>query len=158
MRFIRLSLAFAGIFLALSCGSGGAADTPPSSAMKNGSVGTTPAAAAADVDVVYYFMTAQRCPSCMKIEAYTKEVVERDFGDALGKGRMVWRMVNVDTPENNHFVKDYGLYTKSVVLVKIRGGKQVGWKNLDKVWTLLGNKDAFQKYIAEEMKEFVGKT
>mgnify|MGYP007070739912 CR=1 FL=1 len=31
----------------------------------------------ANIDIVYYFMTTQRCPSCMKIESYTKEAVEK---------------------------------------------------------------------------------
>ena len=110
----------------------------------------------ANADIVYYFMTSQRCPSCMKIEAYTKEAVARTFADALKKGGVVWRMVNVDRPENNHFVKDYQLYTKSVVLVRIRGGKQTGWKNLDKIWTLLSDKAAFQSYVVKEMKAFLG--
>lgn len=111
----------------------------------------------ANVDIVYYFMTTQRCPSCMKIEAFTKETVETKFTEALKKGRMIWRMVNVDLPENQHFIKDYQLYTKSVVLVKIRNGKQVEWKNLDKVWTLLQKKSDFQTYILKEVQAFTGK-
>lgn len=113
--------------------------------------------AAANVDIVYYFMTTQRCPSCMKIEAFTKETVQTKFGGALKKGGMVWKMVNVDLPENRHFIKDYQLYTKSVVLVKMRNGKQVEWKNLDRVWTLLGNKESFQAYIFKEVTAFTGK-
>lgn len=112
---------------------------------------------AADVDIVYYFMTTQRCPSCMRIETFTRETVQTKFGDALAEGRILWRMVNVDHPENEHFVKDYQLYTKSVVLVKIRKGKQVEWKNLDRVWQLLQSKSAFQTYIADEVKTFVEK-
>ncbi len=115
------------------------------------------AATAANVDIVYYFMTTQRCPSCMKIEAFTKETVQTKFGGALKKGGMVWKMVNVDLPENSHFIKDYQLYTKSVVLVKMRNGKQVEWKNLDRVWTLLGNKESFQTYIFKEVTAFTGK-
>jgi len=109
------------------------------------------------VDIVYYFMTAQRCPSCLKIESYTKEAVEKNFADDLNNGRLVWRMLAVDNPENYHFVRDYQLYTKSVVLVKIREGKQISWKNLEKVWYLLDDKDAFEGYITDEVKSFVEK-
>ena len=111
----------------------------------------------ANVVVVYYFMTTQRCPSCRAIEAYTKEAIEKGFTDALKKRDMVWRMVNVGDSGNAHFIKDYQLYTKSVVLVKIRDGKQVSWKNLDKVWALLGDQKTFMAYIVDEVKSFTEK-
>jgi hypothetical protein len=79
------------------------------------------------------------------------------FADALKRGSMVWRMVNVDQPANQHFIKDYELYTKSVVLVKMRDGKQAAWKNLDRVWELLNDQAAFQKYVTDEVKQFVEK-
>ncbi len=111
----------------------------------------------ANVVVVYYFMTTQRCPSCRAIEAYTKEAIEKGFADALKKRDMVCRMVNVEDSGNAHFIKDYQLYTKSVVLVKIRDGKQVSWKNLDKVWALLGDQKTFMAYIVDEVKSFTEK-
>ena len=110
----------------------------------------------ADVDVVYYFMTSQRCPSCMKIEAFTREAVEQNFSEKLAEKDLVWKIVKVDEPQNRHFIQDYQLYTKSVVLVRYRDGKQVEWKNLDKVWNLLGDKVAFQDYITGEVKAFIG--
>ena len=109
----------------------------------------------ADVDVVYYFMTSQRCPSCMKIEAFTKEAVEKNFSEKLADKDLVWKIVKVDELQNRHFIQDYQLYTKSVVLVRYRDGKQVEWKNLDKVWNLLGDKVAFQDYIIDEVKAFI---
>ena len=112
----------------------------------------------ADVDIVYYFMTTQRCPSCMKIETYAKEAVERDFAAKLADGTMIWKMVKVDETANRHFIQDYQLYTKSVVLVRYRDGKQVAWKNLDEVWNLLGDKTAFQNYVVDEVNAFFGES
>jgi hypothetical protein len=42
------------------------------------------------------------------------------------------------------------------VLVKISGGKQVKWKNLEKIWERVGDKDAFVKYIQDEIREYLG--
>jgi len=109
----------------------------------------------ADMDVVYYFMTAQRCPSCMKIESFTEEVVLERYGEKLANDVMMWKMVSVDEPQNRHFIQDYQLYTKSVVLVRYRDGTQVAWKNLDQVWNLLSNKVAFQDYIVREVDAFI---
>ena len=108
-----------------------------------------------NVDVVYYFMTAQRCQSCMKIEAYAKQAVEQNFAGELEKNELAWRIIDVDEPANRHFIVDYELFTKSVVLVKYRNGIQVDWKNLDKVWSLLGDETAFRQYIADEVKAFL---
>jgi hypothetical protein len=147
-------LGMAGMLLTASCGKSGESDKPSDTPAETQSNTIMPQA---NVDIVYYFMTTQRCANCMKIETWTKEAVEKGFPEPLKSGKMVWRMVNLDESANNHFIKDYGLFTKSVVLVKMREGKQAEWKNLDRVWELLTDQAAFQKYIADEVKQFVEK-
>ena len=105
--------------------------------------------------IVYYFHGNFRCPSCRKIEAYAKESVETNFKDKIDGGVIEWRLVNIDEPENKHFVQDYQLITRSVVVSEIINGRQVSWKNLDKVWDLLGNKDAFLAYIRDEVTQIL---
>jgi hypothetical protein len=105
--------------------------------------------------VVYYFHTTYRCESCRKIEAYTREAVESFFAADLEQGRVVWKLVNTDEKPNKHFIKDYQLYTKSVVLSEVIGGKQQRWKNLPKVWELLGDKPGFLLYIQEETGDYL---
>jgi hypothetical protein len=101
--------------------------------------------------IVYYFHGTARCPTCMNLEAYTHEAVEEMFGDLLKSGRVEWRVVNTDEAANTHFRKDYALEGKSVVLVNLQGSKQLTFKNLDKIWDLVGKKDEFKKYIAAEV-------
>ncbi|UCD30140.1 MAG: hypothetical protein JSV03_06630, partial [Planctomycetota bacterium] len=79
-----------------------------------------------------------------------------DFVAALQEGRLEWRAVNIDLAGNEHFEEDFKLQHQSVVLVKIANHKTTGWKNLAKVWDLLDNKEAFQKYISKEVSEFIG--
>lgn len=105
-----------------------------------------------DKIIVYYFHGNARCPSCMKIEKFTSRSVEENFADDLKKGVVEWKVVNVDEPKNQHFVKDYQLVTKSVVLSMMKGGKEIGWKNLDKVWDLIGNEGDFKKYVKDGVK------
>jgi hypothetical protein len=108
--------------------------------------------------IAYYFHTTYRCPSCRTIEAYAKEAIETGFVDDLENDRLVWRVVNVEETGNEHFVNEYELFTKSVVLVAERSGKQVAWKNLSKVWELLGDKDEFIRYIQTETLIFLSRT
>jgi|GEM_PF-1149806 len=102
--------------------------------------------------IVYYFYTTARCPSCHKIETYTKEAIHSAFADELKNKSMVWKMINTDEAANEHFLEDYKLFTKSVILADAKTGT---WKNLDKVWELLGSEESFKKYIVEETKAFL---
>jgi len=100
--------------------------------------------------IMYYFHGNIRCSNCHKIETYTKEAYSK-----IKSKNLELRIVNIDKPQNQHFVKDYGLYTKSVVLSKVSNGKQVKWQNLDKIWVLLGDKEKFENYITKEVKSYL---
>jgi len=111
----------------------------------------------ASVVVAYYFHGTRRCVTCKKLEAYSKEAIEAGFAEQLESGAIQWKPVNVDEEGNEHFTKDYQLYTKSVILSEMRGDKEVKWKNLDKIWTLVrGDKEAYLKYIQDEVTAFMG--
>lgn len=105
--------------------------------------------------VAYYFHGNYRCASCKAIEAYTKEALELYFSDEIASGKLELRVVNVEEKGNEHFVNDYKLYTKSVVLSKVEGGKEVSYKNLEGVWQYLRNKQQFFDYIKKETEAFI---
>lgn len=105
--------------------------------------------------IATYFHTSYRCASCMKIEAYTTEAIMAGFANELKDGRLVWRVVNVEEKGNEHFVEEYKLFTKSVILVDEVDGKQRAWKNLPKVWELLGDKERFVRYIRSETSAYL---
>jgi hypothetical protein len=86
-----------------------------------------------------------------------KEAIETGFAGPLKAGRLEWREVNIDEPGQEHFVKDFQLTTRSVVLERNQGGKRQDWKNLARIWELIrGEKDGFVKYIQDETKAFLG--
>lgn len=105
--------------------------------------------------IVYYFHGNRRCASCIKIENYTHAAVEENFASRLKDSSIVWKLVNTDDEANKHFLADYELYTKSVVLSKIVDGKETAWKHLDKVWEMLDDEAEFKKYIATELEAFL---
>jgi hypothetical protein len=109
-----------------------------------------------DKIIVYYFHGMARCSNCRKFEAYTQETIQRDFQDALSQGRLEWKIINVDEPANGHFINDYRLFTRTLVVAKMREGKQVEWKNLQRIWELVGNKDAFIDYVRTEVAAYLG--
>ena len=107
--------------------------------------------------IAYYFHTDYRCSTCMKIEAYSKEAIEKGFPEELKNGTLEMRVVNYEKPENQHFMQDYKLVSKSLVLVSMVNGKQTEWTNLKLVWQLTGRKDAFLNYVRKEVRSYLAK-
>jgi hypothetical protein len=106
--------------------------------------------------VAYYFHGNTRCATCRAIESYAKEAIEGGFPNALKKGRLEFKALNVEEPQNEHFVQDYQLSASSLVLARFEKGKQRDWKNLQLVWELVRDHDAFVIYVQEETKSFLG--
>ncbi len=105
--------------------------------------------------VVYYFHGDMRCPTCHKLESYAKEALETYFAEELSSNDIVWQAVNVDKPENRHFIQDYKLVTKSVVISETVNGKEIKWKNLEQIWQLVRNKESYLNYIRESVSTFL---
>jgi hypothetical protein len=106
--------------------------------------------------IAYYFHRTRRCVSCLTIERYSAEAIQNGFGEQLKKGRLEWRPVNVEEEGNEHFEEDFALYSQSLILVEIKDGKQGRWKNLEKIWELMNDKESFTKYVQDEIREYVG--
>ncbi len=79
---------------------------------------------------VYYFHTSYRCTNCKHFDNWTKDVVENRFASLADT--LNYQTFNVEEKENKHFVEDYGLVTKSVILSAVDAdGKELDWKNLE---------------------------
>jgi hypothetical protein len=105
--------------------------------------------------VAYYFHTTARCTSCLTIEKWTAEAIQTAFATELTDGTLTWRVVDVEEAANTHFIEDYQLVSKSVVLVRYTNGKPGKWENLQKVWQLLGDQTVFQDYIKSSTRSFL---
>ena len=105
--------------------------------------------------VAYYFHGRVRCVSCVKIENLSGKAVRERFPEELRTGRLAFREVNIDEPGNRHFIDDYELSSQSLVIVEYRDGRQVRWKNLEKVWTLLDSEKEFFPYVQEGVSSYL---
>jgi hypothetical protein len=107
------------------------------------------------VVIARYCHGQARCSNCIKIEQYSREAIETGLRKALDSGRLRFEVVNVEEPANRHYVQDYGLYTKSLVLIAEAGGKEVRHKVLNGVWDHLSDKAAFMTYVKSETESFL---
>ena len=113
-------------------------------------------AAAGDTKlVVYYFHGNARCKTCLTIEMYALEAIETGFPEALRANRIEFLPVNLELPENEHFIDDFKLAARTVVLQKVVDGERKDYHNLHRVWELVGKKDAYIAYVHGETEKFM---
>jgi hypothetical protein len=105
--------------------------------------------------VATYFHTTFRCPTCHKIENYSAEAIQNNFAEELKNGTLVWRVINVDEPENKHYTKDYNLFSKHLIISEIKDGKEIRWKDLEDVWTNVRSEEKFDQYVVSEIKDWM---
>ncbi|MBU0635242.1 MAG: hypothetical protein KKB82_08365 [Candidatus Omnitrophica bacterium] len=105
--------------------------------------------------IVYYFHGDFRCPTCRNLEQYAKEAIEHNFKGEVARGELVFKAVNVEQKENEHFINDYQLYSKSLVLSLTKDGKEIKYKNLDKIWDYARDKQKYINYVKREVADFL---
>ena len=135
----------------------GASPGVADSSASPGSGNTKAAAKETDQKIIaYYFHGYQRCQTCLSIEAYAREALETGFPEALEKGRLEWRTVNMEAVSNRHYIDEYQLSSSSLILSSSSGNRNSKWKNLSEIWPLVHNKEAFVKYVRKETAEYLG--
>lgn len=71
---------------------------------------------------VLYFHGKQRCATCIAIEKGTQEVMEKDLADAVRKGEVKFRTIDISREENETVVEKYEVTWSSLFVVKHKGG------------------------------------
>lgn len=100
--------------------------------------------------IAWYFHGNRRCRTCKTIEAYIREAIETGFAGEAKSGLVEFKAVNVEQPQNEHFIYDYELLTRSVVIARYEDGQQKTWRKMDEIWPLLSDKDGFISYFQRE--------
>lgn len=95
---------------------------------------------------LYYFYGNVRCMTCRNFERMTTELAPNL--------PVEFKTINTDDKGNEHYLSDYGLYTKSVVITDNKGK----YKNLEKIWSYGRDENKFKTYITEEVNAFIEAT
>lgn len=105
---------------------------------------------------VMYFHGKQRCATCMAIEKYAREVVEKDFANEKKKGNVVFKIVDISTDEGKKTAKKYRVTWSSLFVNGWKAGKekrndmtQFAFKNARK------NSDEFKRGVSGKIKELM---
>lgn len=103
---------------------------------------------------VIYFHGKQRCATCMAIEKNAKEAVNTMFADEVKKGTVVFRTVDISTPEGEKIADKYEVTWSSLFVNKWKDGKETrnnmtefGFGNARK------NPNGFKKGLADKIRK-----
>jgi hypothetical protein len=105
--------------------------------------------------IVYYFHRMVRCETCIEIENLTLETVEEAFEKELSAGTIEIKVINMEEDVNSHFTKEYKLNIQSVIISDMAVSNEIRWKNLDKIWDYVSDKQEFKEYIIAEVRAFL---
>jgi thiol-disulfide isomerase/thioredoxin len=105
--------------------------------------------------IACYFHRTVRCPTCQRISAYIEESVKTGFASQVKDGSVKIVMIDFQDAKNQKFTQAYQITGPTLVLMDVKDNKVVSWKPAPKVWTLVADKDAFFKYVQEEVKTYL---
>ena len=105
-------------FALLSCGGNAKQETAAQT--------TQEAVVATDGVEVLYFHGKQRCATCIAIEKHAREAVEAAFADAVKRGEVTFRIIDISQPENQALAEKYEVTWSSLFVVKHQGGHGSG--------------------------------
>lgn len=96
---------------------------------------------------VYHFHETQQCYPCRVLGERTEEVMNKSFMQEIDEGKIIFRHVNVDLPENADIVSRFGPTSSSVMIGYI---DDTGFhaENQIQLWYKLGDKKAFGEELS----------
>lgn len=151
-------LIFASILLYVSINSGRKAEldnsemnTQIKSSQKNEIQQTKPA----EKIQVFLFHGTNRCYSCITAGEYTKKILENNFSQELGSGKIEFREINVDLDENKALANKFRAAGTSFFINSIIDN-QDNIKEDTQIWRLVANEESFTDYLVEKLKYAIG--
>ncbi|RPJ35749.1 MAG: hypothetical protein EHM17_01215 [Verrucomicrobiaceae bacterium] len=106
--------------------------------------------------VMTYFLLGSRCPSCRKIEALARETAEQVFPAELAAKKLIFRVIDTGEPMNRHYLNDYQLSSKTIVISRRVDGRETAWKDMRKVWDLFDDPPAYHAYLGAQVRGYLG--
>lgn len=120
-------------------------------------------AAACDVEVdreiaiekleILHFHGRNQCYSCITVGNYAEETVQKHFAEELESGKVVFRHVNGELPENRELLVKYGATGSSLWLgTYTKEGGFTAEQNIN-VWYKINDKNGYMDYLKGVIEE-----
>ena len=114
------------------------------------------AAAPARKVEVFLFHRTQRCVTCITIGKLSGKTIEERFGPEVLSGKVVFREVNIDEPQNKELAEKFQASGSSLFINAIGEGSDNIQEDME-VWRLTNDPQAFKNYLAGKINVLLGK-
>lgn len=131
-------------------------DTAPQNKPKGDTSNMSVAAVPAEKVEVFLFHRTQRCATCIAIGKLSGQTVEERFSEEIKNGKIVFREVNIDEPQNKELAEKFQAGGSSLFINAIREGSDNIEEDLE-VWRLTGDEAVFKNYLARKINGLIGK-
>jgi len=101
---------------------------------------------------IYHFHGTQQCYSCIRVGELAEQTVNTYFSDELESGRIVFRHVNGELPENRDLVINYGATGSSLWIGTYIDGEFYKEENT-RVWYKINNEQDFLNYLKSVLEK-----
>ena len=105
--------------------------------------------------VAIYFHRTERCPTCKTMGSYSEEAVKQGFEEQINQGTVAFYFIDFEAAKNAKLAQGYKVDGPTLIVAKIRDNKVKEYRNLDDIWTHVGDKAAFLKYVRENVAEYL---
>ncbi|WP_145298815.1 nitrophenyl compound nitroreductase subunit ArsF family protein [Crateriforma conspicua] len=105
--------------------------------------------------IAMYFHRTQRCPTCKMMGGYSEQAVTKGFAKQLADGSVEFRMIDYEKKENAALAQAYKVKGPALIVAQIRSDKVRQYKDLEKIWSLVREKDKFIAYVQSNVKEYM---
>ena len=110
----------------------------------------------ADKIEVFVFHATQRCISCITIGKFAKETVDEYFQQESKDGKIEFREINIDLPENRSLAQKFQASGSALFINAIRNGQDDINEDVQ-VWRLVQNETQFKSYLKGRLDILFGK-
>jgi hypothetical protein len=108
--------------------------------------------------IVYYFHRKFRCQSCEVLESSLLNTMQVTYADHFGAGKLAMCIINVDDPENRHYLEKFEIFSNSIVIVEKKSGAVSRYKNLESLWDISQDQNAITLLLQTEVAGFLSES
>ena len=107
------------------------------------------------IEVVHFHATEQ-CVSCITVGKYALETIKEKFPEEYASGKIVFKDINGELPENQAIVMKYQARGSSLFVNAIRGERDDISEDVT-VWRLINDENQFVSYFENKLNTLLGK-
>ena len=108
----------------------------------------------ADKVQVFLFHATQRCPTCIAIGKLAGETVDEYFQPELKNGKIEFREINIDLPENRELAQKFQASGSSLFINAIYNNRDNIIQDT-RVWRLTQDEAQFKNYLETKIRELL---